>query len=159
VRFAEVDHYGYMWHGHVMSHFECARVALAREFKLLTADLLESELILPMLDATCVYKSPALEDEELIIQATVLKPDLPAPLLVFIYRAIHAGNGREAFRGRSRQVFTRRDGRMVTRLPEVMSARLSEMWRHLDKQPVWPDAREIVASFASVGSERVVCAP
>jgi acyl-CoA thioester hydrolase len=156
VRFGEVDHYGYLWHGNVLAYFECVRVDLARAFNLLSADLMAIELILPMLEATCVYKNPAFEDEELIVQGTALKPSVLAPFLTIIYRAVKAKTRQEVFRGRTRQVFMQRDGRLITRLPEIVRTRLAELWGYLEKAPSWPDAREIVRSLANVGAEHVV---
>jgi acyl-CoA thioester hydrolase len=142
VRFSEVDHYGYLWHGHVLSHFECLRMELARRFQFRTPDLFEADLILPMLETTCVYKTPAYEDEELLIQGTVLRPRIPDPFLVLDYRAIKAQSREEAFRGRTRQIFMRRDGRLATRIPEVMRSRLDQLWRYLERQPAWSEVSQ-----------------
>jgi acyl-CoA thioester hydrolase len=157
VRFGEVDHYGYLWHGHVLAYFECLRVDLARRFNLRSADLFQIELILPMLEATCVYKSPAFEDDELILQGTALRPRIHAPFLVLIYRAVKAETQQEVFRGRTRQVFMQRDGRLITRLPEVARDRLAELWSYLEKRPSWPDGRELVRSLTKLGEENVDC--
>lgn len=157
VRFGEVDRYGYLWHGHMLAYFECARVDLARCFRLRSADLIESELILPMLEASCVYKSPSFEDDELNVQATVLKPNVPVPFLVLLYRAVKVETGQEVFRGRTRQVFMQREGRLITRLPEVTRARLMDLWSYLEKRPSWPEARDVVRSLTQIGEEHVVC--
>lgn len=157
VRFGEVDHYGYLWHGHALAHFECLRVELARTFGFRTPDLIEAELILPMLEASCVYKNPSFEDEELLIQGTVLKSNIPNPFLVIIYRAVKAHTGQEAFRGRTRQVFMRRDGRMITRLPDVMRDRMAQLWTYLEKRPRWPDADALAHSFTNPEAAHVIC--
>lgn len=156
VRFGEVDHYGYLWHGHVLAYFEWVRMDLARRFRLRSTDLIEIQLILPMLEASCVYKTPAFEDDELILQGTALKPSVLAPFLIFVYRALKAETHQEVFRGRTRQVFMQRDGRLITRLPEVAQARLTELWGYLEKRPSWPDGRDIVRSLAGLGEENVV---
>lgn len=157
VRFGEVDPYGYLWHGHVLAYFECARADIARRFNLRTADTFEIELVLPMLEATCVYRNPAYEDEALTVQSTVLRPSLPVPFLVFVYRIVNAETGQEVVRGRTRQVFMQRDGRLVARLPDVMRARLAELWGYLETRPRWPEADEVVRSLTNVGEERVDC--
>lgn len=155
VRFGEVDNYGYLWHGHVLAYFEWLRMDLARRFNFRTPDLLESELILPMLETTCVYKNPSFEDDELLIQGTVLKPNVPDPFLVIDYRAIKADSRQEVFRGRTRQVFKRRDGRMTTRIPEVIRTRLVELWSYLEQQPSWPDANEAARSIVDLEVDHV----
>jgi acyl-CoA thioester hydrolase len=157
VRFGEVDHYGSLWHGHVLAYCECLRMDLARRFSLSSADLIQIGLMLPMLEATCVYKSPAFEDEELIVQGTALRPSVPVPFLVFIYRAVKAETHQEVFRGRTRQVFLQRDGRLITRLPEVARTRLTELWGYLEKRPLWPDGRDVMGSLTNLAEEPIVC--
>jgi acyl-CoA thioester hydrolase len=157
VRFVDVDHYGYLWHGHLLAHFECLRADLARAFNLRTADLSEWELILPMLEATCVYKSPSYEDDELMVQGTVLRPRIPCPFLVLIYRVVKKSDGKEVARGRTRQVFMGRGGRLITRVPEVIQGQLHRLWQYLEERPCWSDAPELVRSLTQVGESNVVC--
>jgi acyl-CoA thioester hydrolase len=157
VRFGEVDHYGYLWHGHALAYCECLRSEVARLFHLRSADIVDIDLMLPMLEATSIYKNPAFEDEELIIQGTVLRPSILTPFLIFIYRAVKAETHQEVFRGRTRQIFIRRDGRSITRLPEVARARLTELWGYLEAQPSWPDGREVLRSLTNIGERHVDC--
>lgn len=157
VCFGEVDRYGYLWHGHVLGYFERLRMDLARRFNLRSTDLIPIELILPMLEATCVYKSPAFEDEELIVQGTALRPRVQVPFLVLLYRVLKADTLQEVFRGRTRQIFMQRDGRLITRLPEVVRDRLTDLWSYLERRPSWPDGRDVVRSFTNLGEEHVEC--
>lgn len=154
VRFGEIDRYGYMWHGHAMACFEIFRADIARKFGLRTSDLLDTELTMPMAEAGCVYRNPAYEDEQLNIQGTLLRPALPAPFLVFIYRALKDGDV-EVFRGRTRQIFVRQDGRLITRLPDAIRERLTTLWGHLADCPVWEDGREVIESLVHVGETNV----
>ncbi len=155
VRFGEVDPYGYLWHGHALAHCESARADIARRFGLGATDMLDSGLVLPMVEATCLYKNSAFDDEELIVQSTVLRPRLIAPFLVFYYRTIKAESGQEVFRGRTRQVFMQRDGRFITRLPELARTRLEALWNYLEERPAWRDAQDIVQSLTQLGESHV----
>lgn len=155
VRFGEIDRYGYLWHGHAMACFEIFRADIARKFNLRTSDLLENELTMPMAEASCVYKNPAYEDEQLVIQGTLLRPGLSAPFLVFIYRALKTDGNVEVFRGRTRQIFVRQDGRLITRLPDTIRERLATLWDYLADCPIWDDRRAVMESLVHVGETNV----
>ena len=90
VQFGLVDRYGTLWHGHVPAFLEIARADLARPFALGASDLLEANLAVPMLELDCQYKAPAVDDDSLVVQSTLLKPALPLPELVFRYRIVRA---------------------------------------------------------------------
>lgn len=155
VRFGEIDRYGYLWHGHALACFEIFRADIAREFNLRTTDLLDTGLTMPMAEANCIYKNPAYEDEQLMIQGTLLRPRLPAPFLVFIYRALKKDSDVEVFRGRTRQIFVREDGRLITRLPDAVRERLATLWNHLADCPAWDDRRAVMESLVHVGETNV----
>lgn len=144
VRFNEVDQYGYFWHGHALSHFECLRMDLARSFGLSTAELFAQDLMLPMLETRCVYKNPCRDDEDLVLQGSLLRLPIANPFMHFVYRAVNAATGRPAFLGQTRQVFARRDGRAVTRVPEPTRACVDRLAAHLASRPVWEDAAGIL---------------
>src|SRR5262245_12197768 len=116
-----------------------ARADLARPFGLGASDLLEADLVVPMLELHCAYKAPAYDDERLIVQCTLLKPDLPLPELAFLYRVLRTATREDIARVRTRQLLLRRDGRLVVRVPPAIQQRLEQLWAHLAAQPVWAD--------------------
>ena len=139
VQFGFVDRYGTLWHGHLPAYLEIARAELARPFTLGTSDLLEAELVVPMLELDCRFKAPAFDDEALTVQCTLLKPELPLPELLFLYRIVRGKRSEEIARARTRQVVLRRDGRLLVRLPEAIRRRLENVWAYLSTQPTWSD--------------------
>jgi acyl-CoA thioester hydrolase len=139
VQFGHVDRYGTMWHGHVLAFLEAARADLARPFALGASDLLALDLAVPMLELDCQYKSPAFDDEALVVQCTLLKPELPLPELVFRYRIVRPADHVEIARARTRQLFVRPDGRLIIRVPTDIHTRLDNVWAHLARQPRWSD--------------------
>jgi acyl-CoA thioester hydrolase len=139
VQFGFVDRYGTLWHGHVPAFCETARADLARPFGLGASDLLAADLAVPMLELHCLYKAPAFDDEALVVQCTLLRPQLPLPELVFLYRVLRATKRDEIARVRTRQLLVRRGGGVIVRVPPAIHQRLEEVWDHLAKQPVWPD--------------------
>jgi acyl-CoA thioester hydrolase len=139
VRFGETDRFGYMWHGWVLAYFERARADIARFCRLTPSDLLEFELTVPVVDLDVKYTSVAYDDEELIVQATLLRHRLRLPFLDFHYRIVKKHDAKEVARGRTRQVLIRQNGRLITRVPKEVLSRLATLYAHLESQPRWPD--------------------
>jgi acyl-CoA thioester hydrolase len=139
VQFGQVDRYGTLWHGHVAAFLELARADLARPFGLGAPDLLKVDLAVPMLEIDCQYRAPAFDDEALVVQCTLLKPELPLPELVFLYRIVRHSNRDEIARARTRQLFVRPDGRLIVRVPREIRQRMDDVWAHLSQQPAWLD--------------------
>ena len=139
VPFGFVDAYGTLWHGHVPSFCEQARADVARPFGLSAPALLQVGLAVPMLELSCRYKAPAFDDELIVVQSTLLKPHLPVPELVFLYRLVREGSAEEIARVRTRQLIVRRDGRVIVRMPREIQERLDRLWAHLATQPAWVD--------------------
>lgn len=139
VQFGSVDRYGTLWHGHLPAYCEMARADLARPFGLGASDLLEADLVVPMLELHCVYKAPAYDDEALVVQSTLLKPQLPIPELAFLYRVRRTTTRDEIARVRTRQLLMRHEGRLLVRVPPAIQQRLERLWAHLSTQPVWSD--------------------
>ena len=139
VQFGFVDCYGTLWHGHVPSFCEIARADLARPFGLGAPDLLKADLAVPMLEFNCLYKAPAFDDDQLVVQCTLLQPQLRLPELAFVYRIVRKGARDEIARIRTRQLMVRRDGRVIVRIPPEIHERLGRVWAHLATQPAWPE--------------------
>ena len=139
VRFGQVDRYGTLWHGHVPAFLEIARADLARPFGLGAPDLLKAGLAVPMLELDCQYKSPAFDDEALVVQSTLLRPQIPLPELVFRYRIVRAATKDEIARARTRQLFVRPDGRLIVRVPGAIRQRMEKVWEYLSTQPAWSE--------------------
>jgi acyl-CoA thioester hydrolase len=137
VRFGEVDRYGMLWHGHAASLFETARADLARRFDLGVSSLLDLNLTIPMVEMSCTYKKPAFEDEELVIQSSLLRPPNRTPVITFFYRVTKLRDREVVLHGWTRQLIMRQDGKILTRLPDALQTRLSEVWTYLASRPAW----------------------
>jgi acyl-CoA thioester hydrolase len=70
VRYAETDQMGVVYYANYFVWFEIGRVEVLRSVGL-SYDQMEKDhkLILPVVDASCRYKSPAKYDEEILIEA------------------------------------------------------------------------------------------
>jgi acyl-CoA thioester hydrolase len=85
VRYAETDQMGVVYYANYFVWFEIGRVEVLRSVGL-SYDLMEKDhkLILPVVDASCRYKSPAKYDDEILIET---RPALlRSSVLKFAYR-------------------------------------------------------------------------
>jgi acyl-CoA thioester hydrolase len=96
VRYAETDQMGIVYYANYLVWFEIGRVEVLRTLGL-TYQELESRhgCILPVIEASCRYRSPARYDEEILIET---RPSLlRGSVLKFAYRILRRpDNGAEA---------------------------------------------------------------
>jgi acyl-CoA thioester hydrolase len=95
VRYAETDQMGIVYYANYLVWFELGRVELLRSLGLAYSQLeREHECILPVIEATCRYKSPARYDDEIVIETwpSLLRNSV----LKFSYRILRKGNGPES---------------------------------------------------------------
>lgn len=139
VQFGHVDRYGYLWHGHALSYFEMARADLVRNFELSASALLKEKLAVPMIELSCEYKNPAYDDERLVIQSTLVKPNDPTPYLNFVYRIVRDEGDENILQGKTKQLIMRNDGRLLIRVPPIIQERTGKLWNYLANQKRWMD--------------------
>jgi acyl-CoA thioester hydrolase len=113
VRYAETDQMGIVYYANYLVWFEIGRVELLRSLGLAYSQLeLEHQCILPVVEASCRYRSPARYDDEILIET---RPALLRnSVLKFAYRILAqsprgrganaAGRGRDSPRGLRRPV-------------------------------------------------------
>ena len=87
VRYAETDQMGIVYYANYLVWFEIGRVELLRSLGLAYSQLeKEHECILPVVEATCRYRSPARYDDEILIET---RPALlRGSVLKFAYRIL-----------------------------------------------------------------------
>jgi len=85
VRYAETDQMGIVYYANYLVWFEIGRVELLRSLGLAYSQLeKEHECILPVVEASCRYRSPARYDDEILIET---RPALlRGSVLKFAYR-------------------------------------------------------------------------
>ena len=139
VQFREVDRYGHLWHGYAASYFEIGRADIVRKFDLSVSDLLKEKVMAPIIELSCEYKSPAHDDEQLIVQTTLLKSDKPSPYLKFYYHIVKNATNNLLLKGKTKQVIVRSDGQIRFRIPATIQERLERLWEYLAEQKRWLD--------------------
>ncbi|MGA8041205.1 MAG: thioesterase family protein [Terracidiphilus sp.] len=94
VRYAETDQMGIVYYANYLVWFELGRVELLRSLGLAYSQLeKEHECILPVVEATCRYKSPARYDDEILIQT---RPSLlRGSVIKFAYQVLRKGEDGE----------------------------------------------------------------
>ena len=95
VRYAETDQMGIVYYANYLVWFELGRVELLRSLGLSYSSLeTDHGCILPVIEATCRYKSPARYDDEILIETRPAM--LRGSVLKFAYRILHkAPEGQE----------------------------------------------------------------
>jgi acyl-CoA thioester hydrolase len=96
VRYAETDQMGIVYYANYLVWFEIGRVELLRSLGLAYSQLeKDHQRILPVIEASCRYKSPARYDDRILIET---RPSLlRGSVLKFAYRILRKGHdGEEA---------------------------------------------------------------
>ena len=95
VRYAETDQMGIVYYANYLVWFELGRVELLRSLGLSYSSLeTDHGCILPVIEATCRYKSPARYDDEILIETRPAM--LRGSVLKFSYRILRkASEGQE----------------------------------------------------------------
>lgn len=91
VRYAETDQMGIVYYANYLVWFELGRVELLRSLGLAYSQLeREHECILPVVEATCRYRSPARYDDQILIETRPAM--LRGSVLKFAYRILRRGS-------------------------------------------------------------------
>jgi len=96
VRYAETDQMGIVYYANYLVWFEIGRVELLRALGLAYSQLeIEHQCILPVIEASCRYRSPARYDDEILIET---RPSLLRESVIkFAYRILRkAPEGQDA---------------------------------------------------------------
>ena len=90
VRYAETDQMGIVYYANYLVWFEIGRVELLRSLGLAYSQLeTDHQCILPVVEATCRYRSPARYDDEILIET---RPSLlRGSVIKFAYRLLRKG--------------------------------------------------------------------
>jgi acyl-CoA thioester hydrolase len=91
VRYAETDQMGIVYYANYLVWFELGRMEVLRSVGLAYSQLeKEHECILPVVSASCRYRSPARYDDEILIETRPAM--LRGSVLKFVYRILRKGH-------------------------------------------------------------------
>src|SRR6202051_1940934 len=87
VRYAETDQMNVVYYANYLVWFEIGRVELLRSLGLAYSEMeLEHKLVLPVVEASCRYRSPARYDDEILVETRPAM--LRGSVLKFAYRIL-----------------------------------------------------------------------
>jgi acyl-CoA thioester hydrolase len=126
VRYAETDQMGVVYYANFFIWFEIGRVELLRQLGFQYKEMeTEDDCHIPVVEATCRYRSPARYDDELLLETTVLA--LRRTVIKFGYRLLRPENDALTLlaEGETTHVTVNRSMRKV-RLPQKYVAVLEQ---------------------------------
>jgi acyl-CoA thioester hydrolase len=126
VRYAETDQMGVVYYANFFIWFEIGRVELLRQLGFQYKEMeTDDDCHIPVVEATCRYKSPARYDDELLLETTVLA--LRRTVIKFGYRLFRTENEAQTLlaEGETTHVTVNRSMRKV-RLPQKYVAVLEQ---------------------------------
>jgi acyl-CoA thioester hydrolase len=114
VRYAETDQMGIVYYANYLVWFEVGRTDLLRERGWSYREMEGDGLSLPVVEAACAYRRPALYDDELDVRTTGV---LLSPVRVrFDYQVVRPSDGATVAQGHTVHASLDRNGRPA-RLP------------------------------------------
>jgi acyl-CoA thioester hydrolase len=114
VRYPEVDRMGVVHHTHFFVWFEMGRTELLRNLGCTYGEMEDQGIFMPVVEATCRYRSPARYDDTLEVET--LLAEVSASRIAFSYQLRRTGSAKVLAEGRTVHATVNRDGEVV-RLP------------------------------------------
>jgi len=115
VTYADTDQMGMVYHANHLVYFEMARTELLRAYALPYARLEELGVLLPVIEAHCVYRAPARYDDSLTVQTV---PELRSGVAFRLHYALRR-DGDLLATGYTDHVCMGRDGRPQRMHPDL----------------------------------------
>jgi len=109
VRYPETDQMGVVHHSHFLVWFEMGRTELMRDNGCSYADLEKEGVMMPVIEASCRYLSPARYDEVLTVRTRIT--EVSRVRARFEYEVVRLSDGKRLATGSTRHAAT--DGRGV----------------------------------------------
>ena len=117
VRYAETDKMGFVYYGNYATYFEVARVEMLRSLGISYKDLEDEGTLLPVVNFSINYKSPAHYDDELVIKTTI--DSEPSAKIRFEYSVLK--NDKELASAETTLVFVNSKTMRPTRCPDKLA--------------------------------------
>ncbi|MBU2703278.1 acyl-CoA thioester hydrolase [Sporomusaceae bacterium BoRhaA] len=123
VRFVETDLMGVVHHSKYFNWFEMGRVEYLRSIGISLNELLAQNIVFPITDVSCKYRSSARFDDIVLIQTTL--KEVSKVKMVFTYEVMKEADTTLLATGETQNVFTDGKGKII-RLPDCYYEPLRE---------------------------------
>lgn len=111
VRYSETDQMGVVYHGNYFPWFDEARFAIMKKLGIDPKELEAQGIFMPIVDVQCKYKTPAVFDDLITVEAKA-DPAYPNQLVVN-FKVIRERDGRVLSEARTRSVIVNREGMII----------------------------------------------
>lgn len=125
VRYQETDQMGVVYYGNYFTWFEVGRTELLRSTGSSYREMEQEGVFLPVVEATCHYKSPARYDALLTIKTSISK--LSVARIIFAYNLL-GEDGRLVVEGATTHAFVNAEGR-----PLNVAKKSPRMWELMNQ--------------------------
>lgn len=122
VRYEETDAMGVVYHGNYFTWFEIGRTELLRDYSMSYKEMENKKCFLPVIEATCRYKSSACYDDEVIIE-TELHPTTDL-YFDFTYVVLRKSDQKLLAEGETKHVCVGENGRILTKATKSIKQQL-----------------------------------
>jgi acyl-CoA thioester hydrolase len=127
VRYSETDMMGVVYHANYLIWFDIARVELLRRLGIEVKKMQTRGFLMPVVEATCRYLSPARFGDEISLKA-IPERSTVARLTVH-YEVMKRGSRSLLAKGRTVSVLTTTKGKLILRVPDELGQALEHLIR------------------------------
>lgn len=118
IYYQDTDCYGIVWHGAYIKWFEIGRVEYSRMLGIDFDTLDQMDILLPVVELNCRYKSPARLMDEIVISTRL--GELKKLSITFDHEIRNKHSDALILSANSTIVATSKDGRLLRRMPEYL---------------------------------------
>ena len=116
VRFYETDMMGIAHHSNHFRWFEMARIEFLRHIGVTLWDMMDEDIVFPIMNVSCNYKEPARFDDTINIETYLVK--MTRAQMVFKYRMRRASDGALLATGETKNAFMSKLSGKIVRLED-----------------------------------------
>ena len=117
VRFYETDMMGIAHHSNHFRWFEMARIEFLRHIGVTLWDMMNEDIVFPIMNVSCNYKEPARFDDVINIETYLVK--MTRAQMVFKYRMRRASDGALLATGETKNAFMSKSTGKIIRLDDT----------------------------------------
>ena len=122
IYYSDTDAYGVVWHGSYLRLMEAARVEFCSALRIDLVKLQQNDITIPVTNINIRYKSPAVIDEHVIIETSLVK--LSSLTAVFSQIIKNAATSQIHTQAEVEVVAVHNNGKLYRRLPDELKSKL-----------------------------------